>query len=376
MTDLASSLIEYILDLLRDPEAAEAYAADPAGALAAAGVDATPAEVDDLMPMVAGSAPVSWSGSADGGYGHPHALHHGGGRCDDDEPGGGHAQPAVPAHHDHHHGGAGHHGGDHHGGPAPAPVPAAGSETVVITHLYDVSYSNTDVDVEIDASHSIWVSGDATAIWGDDNVVLDGAGVIAGDDVEDVTVDAGTDNSVHVDLEDVGNDHSVHTVEDSFNPVVRDNTVTVGDDSPVIEDSVGVETGDGSVVGGDQVGSHNEGDTTVADRGGRVGDTTTDASDHSVDESVTGSFNDNDLSDDDGVDDSGNDSFNDNDLSQDNSVDESVNDSFDDNDLSQDNSVDESVNDSFDDNDLSDDDVLDVDDTLVAVDGGWGEAPH
>src|SRR3712207_7945972 len=41
------------------------------------------------------------------------------------------------------------------------------TETVVITHLQEVHYTHNETTVEIDASHSIWVSGDAQAIFGD-----------------------------------------------------------------------------------------------------------------------------------------------------------------------------------------------------------------
>src|SRR5688500_3684559 len=54
MTTLASSLLDFILNLFRDPEAAAAYAEDPAAALADAGLaDVDPGDVDALMPMVA-----------------------------------------------------------------------------------------------------------------------------------------------------------------------------------------------------------------------------------------------------------------------------------------------------------------------------------
>ncbi|CAM2891537.1 IniB N-terminal domain-containing protein [Skermania piniformis] len=47
---------EFILGLLDDEEAADAYRADPAGALAAAGIGAlSPADLADLAPAVAES---------------------------------------------------------------------------------------------------------------------------------------------------------------------------------------------------------------------------------------------------------------------------------------------------------------------------------
>ena len=60
MTTLASSLLDFILDLLRDPAAAEEFQADPEQALASAGLDdVCAADVHAVMPMLADFAPVS-----------------------------------------------------------------------------------------------------------------------------------------------------------------------------------------------------------------------------------------------------------------------------------------------------------------------------
>lgn len=62
---MANSLLDFVMSLVRDPEAAARYAADPAGAIADAHLpDVTSADVNNLIPMVADSlsGPVSAGG--------------------------------------------------------------------------------------------------------------------------------------------------------------------------------------------------------------------------------------------------------------------------------------------------------------------------
>jgi hypothetical protein len=310
MSTIASTLLDFILDLFRDPQKAAAYEADPQGALDAAGLsDSTPADVADLAPMVSDYATVGgWSGGGShgggshGGGSHGGGSHggshgggaHGGGRdghdrgedgrggsCDADEDRGGHhhPRPVDDDADDHSSGGSvgapdreecddedeGHAGGGH----SHAPAPAGGTETVVITHLQEVHYTHTETTVEIDASHSIWVSGDAQAIFGDvrgDVTQIDNeGGIVAGDDVEDSSVD-NSDRSVSdsyntdvdVDIADsnvnVGGDQAV----DSFDTEVevRDNTLVVGDDNTVV-------SGNGNAVGNTVVTDNSETDNSV-----------------------------------------------------------------------------------------------------------------
>ena len=112
MSTLASTLLDFILDLFRDPQKAAAYEADPQGALDAAGLsDSTPADVADLAPMVSDFATVGgWSGGSHGGGSHGGGRddhHHGGGgpggSCDADEDRGGHHHPRVVDHHEDEH---------------------------------------------------------------------------------------------------------------------------------------------------------------------------------------------------------------------------------------------------------------------------------
>ncbi len=62
---MANSLLDFVMSLVRDPDAAARYAADPAGAIADAHLpDVTSADVNNLIPMVADSlsGPVSAGG--------------------------------------------------------------------------------------------------------------------------------------------------------------------------------------------------------------------------------------------------------------------------------------------------------------------------
>lgn len=66
---MANSLLDFVMSLVRDPDAAARYAADPAGAIADAHLtDVTSADVNNLIPMVADSlnGPVSAGGFGPG----------------------------------------------------------------------------------------------------------------------------------------------------------------------------------------------------------------------------------------------------------------------------------------------------------------------
>ena len=53
---MANSLLDFVMSLVRDPDAAARYAADPAGSIAAAQLtDVTSVDVNNLIPMVADS---------------------------------------------------------------------------------------------------------------------------------------------------------------------------------------------------------------------------------------------------------------------------------------------------------------------------------
>ncbi len=60
---MGNSLLDFVLSLVRDPEVADRYAADPAGTLTAAGLTGvTTADVSNLLPMVNDSLAMTTPG--------------------------------------------------------------------------------------------------------------------------------------------------------------------------------------------------------------------------------------------------------------------------------------------------------------------------
>ena len=66
MSNIVTTLLDFILDLLRDPAKAQAFNEDPHAALASAGLTGvTPHDVNAVLPMVADCSPVrDWQSSA------------------------------------------------------------------------------------------------------------------------------------------------------------------------------------------------------------------------------------------------------------------------------------------------------------------------
>jgi hypothetical protein len=234
------SLIDFILNLFRDPALAAEFNADPQRVLAEAGLgDVDPADCQALIPMVADFAPVSLDGM-------------GGGAEDEDE------EPAE----------------DEAGRPSNDV-----QESTVIHNIRNVenTYNTREVDVDVDASHSIWAGGDAYAIFGDENVLATGGSVAAGEEVEDVRID----NSTDVDIEESFNDKST-TVEGDGNAVGRGNEVdnrsetdldldlevddiAIGENAANVEDSENVAVGEDNTAGDTEVEIEVE-DSTLAGR--------------------------------------------------------------------------------------------------------------
>jgi hypothetical protein len=221
MTTIASSLLDFLLSLFRDPAAAAAYAEDPRAALDSAGLyDVEPDDVAALQPMVEDSCSLGYGGGSGGGGDDYRPVHYGAKndeREDDDNDNGG--RP---------------HGDGNYGG----------HDVVAVTHVKLVeNKSITEVDVDIDARNSVWAGGDAIAIWGDDVVLATGGSVAAGDDVEDVEVD----NSTEIELEDSFNDNSTTTNSNNTGTNIADRGGEVEDNDLSIDESFNGAT----VAGGD-----------------------------------------------------------------------------------------------------------------------------
>ena len=266
LNELSSSLLNYILSLLSDDEAAAEYFADPEAALAAAGLAEVCAEdVEDVLPLVLDYAPVavasgsSSGGSSDGGgwdgggwgggYGGGHGGGHGGhGGRDRDDHGyghkdkddwGGHGKDKDDDWGGHHkdkdwdkdgdkggHGGGhggGHNGGDDHG--------SAVQQIHAILNNY--SYTNTETKIDNSIENNIWAKGDVTQVFGDDNEVAVGNTAVS---VEAENIVVGDDNNVGNDQSET--DIDVDIEDSTF--VNGDGNVT-GDDNEVGNTAIAVE---------------------------------------------------------------------------------------------------------------------------------------
>src|SRR4051794_32095393 len=280
MTTLAGSLLDFILGLFRDPEAAAAFDVNPEKALADAGLsDCTPDDVHALMPMVTDFAPTS------GG-------HHGGNDKDKDEDDRGHHKPDEDSDKDDD---KGDDKGDdkdddgkdkdHQGG--------NGHDVAVIHNSYVENHYNSDVD--IDASNSVWAGGDAYAIWGDDTTIATGGSVAGGRDVSHVS--ASQDNDVDIDVEDSYNDNSTDVRGDG-NAVGEGNTVdnSTTDNSTTDNSSTDNSTDVDDVVVGETVTNVEDSENVAVGEGNSAGDTDVEVGDVSLDQStdvdVDDSFND------------------------------------------------------------------------------------
>ena len=176
MTSIASSLLDFLLSLFRDPEVAEAYDEDPRGTLDAHGLyDVDPEDVAALRPVVEDCSPVAYGGGQDYSDDRPEVRDYW--KKDDD---------SDDEHRPH--------------------------EVAAVTHVKHVeeNHYRTEIDVDVDARNSIWAGGDAIGIWGDENEVNAGNGIVA-DEIEveaDGDVALGVGNVVGNELTNVGNEDS------------------------------------------------------------------------------------------------------------------------------------------------------------------------
>lgn len=214
MATLATDLLDFILDLLRDEDAAAEFLAAPRETLEREGLsDVCLADLDEVQSLLrfvpelaessAGLAPSS-AGTSVASASLPPTVT---------------LAPAVPL------------------STQVSPI-ASAEDDVVIERLRDIQQTFTyNANTTIDARDSVWAGRDVYEIFGDDNVMAVGGSVAADGDVEDVELD--------------------HSIEDSFNPVNSGNTQTGtgnvnGDDADVdLENSGNRVDGDGNVFGRD-----------------------------------------------------------------------------------------------------------------------------
>ncbi|WP_347108320.1 IniB N-terminal domain-containing protein [Paenarthrobacter sp. S56] len=393
MPTLAQQLVQFLMSLFNNPEAAEDFVRDPEAALAAAGLhNVSSADVDAVRPVVLDYAPInarssfdreyntggnhastggsthhaSTGGSGYGGWdGHDDDHGHGGGGGgwdghDDDDGHGGGGWDGHDDHDDDGHGGGGGEWDDH---------AHAVQQLIHVVNNYSYTTNIDDRDTINDQSvnQNIWANGDVSQVFNQEAVIASGDGAIAaGDDVRDSGNTTTTTTTTTNNYDDHSDDHSLNITNGSGEVNVGNTDIEVNDsfndnsDHSVIKDSYNTTDSNNTTD------SYNtDVDVDVRDSFNETTDnsthttTNTDNSDHST--NISDSFNHTDNSTD--VDVDANikidDSFN-----TDNSVtDNSVNDSFNGNTL-----TDNSVNDSFNGNttDVSLEDVqVNYDSTVI-----------
>jgi len=242
MSNITSTLLDFILSLLKDPAQAQAFNEHPEQALDDAGLsDVCGADVQAIMPMLSDYAPAGVS-PFHSSYAPSHGKHDS---------------------YDKHHQGRDsyQHAPEHQGG------------YQAIEHIKYVqqnfSYTSTHT---VDFSHSVW--GDQYNVWADDSAVAINGGVAAGDDIKDSEVKAvnnsgdgsavgfgnhvNNDGSFNSNSGD-GNAFGSHAETDAFNT----------DDS---FNNNGNEIGGGGNVLGDHNSVSNDDTGNVAGDGGNSGD--------------------------------------------------------------------------------------------------------
>ena len=179
----AKTILQFLLDLLRDPSAQTAFADDPQGTLAAAGLDNLCfADTRDALPLVMDHAPASVAA-----------------RYDDDVRAAAASAAAVvsdpdhqwtrpdwhhePDHHEPGHHEPEHHEHGHHGHPAPEPHPHTPEIDKVVQHLNWVtnnySFDSHDTDFTTSLNQHIIANGDVTTTVDTHPQVASGDGAVA-----------------------------------------------------------------------------------------------------------------------------------------------------------------------------------------------------
>jgi hypothetical protein len=192
---MSTSLLDFILNLLRDGDAKAAFVANPDHALAAAGLsDVCSEDVSDAMSQLAEYHPVSFRGDRE---------HHEGDRDDSQ-----HARHYQPEGHRHE--------GEHHSDGHASAV----QQLEYITNNYSYADSH-DTMIDKSVNQEIWNKGTLSQRFDDHSVTATDHSVAAGRDIDGNV--ANGDHNVVGDGNSVGNtsyrdDHSDnHSVHGSFN---------------------------------------------------------------------------------------------------------------------------------------------------------------
>lgn len=205
---VADALIEFILSLLRDPDAAAEFEADPDGALAARGLHHVgPADVAAVAPIIIERT---------------HVVH---------------VTKPVYVERDH------------------SPAYGERDHSAVVREIKQVTsqfqwVDDRDTIVDQSVNQNIWADGDVTQTFDNEAIVASGDDAVAAG--ADATVDKTWDESTTIEAgEDVniGNDTDVQVVEDSQNEVTDASTTTDESTVVVVEDSFDEETEQADIDG-------------------------------------------------------------------------------------------------------------------------------
>ncbi|PFG38736.1 hypothetical protein ATJ97_1222 [Georgenia soli] len=244
MTTIANMLLEFLMKLLRDPEAAAAFRSDPDKALEAAGLGGVCTDdVEAVMPVIFDYAPVRVDSSFDRDYGtggNDAAIGGSFPRPGHDRPG--HDRPDVPGHDD----------ADHPRYDDDHAHAVQQLSYVVNDYSYTSWVDDRDTVTDQSVNQNIWADGDVVQLFDNDAVIASGDHAVAAGD------DAHVDNS---------HDESTRTWVDAEDGA----TVVVGDDNFSDEiDNSGNYADRGGSVADDDTDIHNSGQ--LADRGGEIHD--------------------------------------------------------------------------------------------------------
>jgi hypothetical protein len=234
LATVADALIEFILSLLRDPEAALEFDEDPEAALAARGLSNVSAfDVCSVAPVVAERTGVVA------------------------------ASTAAPV-------------------PAPRPAPEPDPVDPVVREIQTIMNSLTYVDnhntiVDQSVNQNIWANGDVTQHFDQEAIVASGEDSIAAGD--DVTQETDLDNSTDITAGDdvlVGSENAETTNEDSNNTSTETETTTDASTDTTVTESGNTTT-----------------DTTTVDES--FDDTTVEYTEQNVDSDSTAVFDSTDV---------------------------------------------------------------------------------
>jgi hypothetical protein len=197
---IADALIEFILSLLRDPDAAAEFDEDPDAALASRGLSQVRAEdVCAVAPVIAERESVAPAVAVS-------------------------ASPAAAP---------------HSGGPSPRPLEADPVIREIRTIMNNMTYvDDRDTVVDMSVNQNIWAGGDVTQTFDQEAVVASGDGAISAG--EDIDIDQTDDNSTTINAGgdvNIGNDTAVTVVEDSFNEQTDASTTTDSSTTTTVDGS-------------------------------------------------------------------------------------------------------------------------------------------